>query len=311
VKKRDLARPLPSALNLTIMLAASAASTGLLYAASHAHETWLVVLSAIGFSFTANTLFSLFHESVHGIFHANKAANEWGGRFLAAWFPTGLSVQRAFHLTHHRNNRSASEQFDYLHEGDKRWLKYSQWYAILTGAYWAVAVFGVAVYVLCPWLMRMGALRDEDNVASEQTGADSYLGALDALPWLKPRLEILFSFAFQGVLFWALDLTFAGWLACYAAFAFQWSGLQYADHAFSALHVKEGAWNLRVNPVSRAFFLNYHHHLAHHRHPTVSWRDLGRFVDASEPEPRFVDVWLEMWKGPRPFPKSQAPRGTP
>jgi fatty acid desaturase len=286
---------------VAIALAAATASAALLYGASQG-SAWLTLACAVGFSFTANTLFSLFHESVHGIFHGQKALNEWGGRFLSAWFPTGLSIQRAFHLTHHRHNRSRTEQFDYLHEGDKRWLKLCQWYAILTGAYWAIAVLGVVVYLLFPWALRVGAIRDTDNVASEQTGAESYLGALDALPFLKPRLEVLGSLSFQVLLFWALDLTFWGWLACYAAFAFQWSGLQYADHAFSPLHVKEGAWNLRINPVSRAFFLNYHHHLAHHRHPTVPWRDLERFIEAGEPEPRFLDVWLEMWKGPKPFP---------
>ena len=66
---------------------------------------------------------------------------------------------------------------------------------------------------------------------------------------------------------------------CYAAFAINWSSLQYTDHAFSKLDVRDGAWNLRVNPSTRLLFLNYHHHLAHHRHPQVPWIHLGRFVD--------------------------------
>jgi fatty acid desaturase len=54
-----------------------------------------------------------------------------------------------------------------------------------------------------------------------------------------------------------------------------------------------------VNAVSRAFFLNYHYHLAHHRHPTTPWLHLRDFVEPGEPQPSFLGVWLSMWRGPR------------
>jgi fatty acid desaturase len=297
MRVRDLVRPLPSALNLVITGAAALASAALLWLASHS-ESWLVVgLCALGFSLTANTLFSLFHEAVHEVLHEREWVNEWVGRFTGAWFPQGLAIQRAFHLTHHRHNRTDTEQFDYLKPGDRRWLKLLQWYAILTGALWPLTVLSTAIYALFPAVLRLGPFR-----APQETSGEAYFAALDRLPAVLPRVELLGAFAFQVGLFWALDLTLSGWLACYAAFALQWSSLQYADHAFSPLHVREGAWNLRVNPVLRAFFLNYHHHLAHHRHPQVSWRDLDRFIVPGEPSPRFFDIWVEMWKGPRPLP---------
>jgi fatty acid desaturase len=83
-----------------------------------------------------------------------------------------------------------------------------------------------------------------------------------------------------------------------------WSSLQYTDHAFSKLDVREGAWNLRVNRVTQALFLNYHHHLAHHRHPQVPWLHLGAFVDPSEERPSFWRIYGQMWRGPRPLPPS-------
>jgi fatty acid desaturase len=293
-----LARPVPSALNLAITAAAGASSAGLLWLASHSSHGWVIALCAVGFSLTANTLFSLFHEAVHEVLHEREWVNEWVGRFTGAWFPQGLLIQRAFHLTHHRHNRTDTEQFDYIKPGDRRWLKLLQWYAILTGVLWPMTVLSTVIYAAFPGILRMGSFRDP-----QETSGEAYFGALDKLPKLKPRLELLGAFAFQAGLFWALDLSFAGWLACYAAFALQWSSLQYADHAFTPLHVREGAWNLRVNPVLRAFFLNYHHHLAHHRHPQVSWRDLDRFIVPGEPNPRFFAIWLEMWKGPKPLPE--------
>jgi fatty acid desaturase/phytoene/squalene synthetase/membrane-associated phospholipid phosphatase len=288
--------PIPGRLNIMLLGLASLASASLLFGASHAASGWLVLACAVGFSFTANTLFSLLHEAVHGLFSERRSLNEWAGRVAAAWFPTGLAIQRAFHLTHHRNNRSATEQFDVLHIGDVRWLKHAQWYAILTGLYWPIAIVGVLAHVVVPQFLRTRLLRLAGARAAEQTSAQSYVGALDGLNPITSRLEVLGSIAFQVALFWALDLSVTGWVACYAAFAFSWSSLQYTDHAFSPLDARVGAWNLQVAPVVRAFFLNYHFHLAHHQRPSVPWIHLGN--DAA-PGPRFLEVWREAWRGPR------------
>lgn len=287
---------LPERLNRGLLGLASLASALLLFGASHADSAWQVVACAIGFSLTANTLFSLLHEAVHGLFSAHRGVNEWAGRWAAAWFPTGLAMQRAFHLTHHRNNRSAAEQFDVFHAGDVRWLKRAQWYAILTGLYWLIAVVGVLAHLVVPRTLRSRLLRLVGSKAAQQTSAQAYLGALDDLDPITSRLEALASFAFQAALFWALDLSFIGWAACYGAFAFSWSSLQYTDHAFSPLDARTGAWNLSVGPVMRAFFLNYHFHLAHHERPSLPWIHLGR---NAAPGPRFLDVWREAWRGPR------------
>ena len=290
---------IPERRNTLILLVAMAVSAALLYGASHA-ESWPVVLAcAVAFSFTANTLFSLLHEAVHGVFSQHKRWNAWAGRLAAAWFPTAFSIQRAFHLTHHRNNRSKLEQFDVVHEGDRVWLKHAQWYAILTGLYWVVAVVGVFAYLVVPRVLRAGSLRDRDSKVAEQTSSRAYLAALDELDPVGARLEILFAIALQVALFFALDLSWQGWLACYAAFGLNWSSLQYADHAFSPLDPRDGAWNLRVGPLSRALFLNYHLHLAHHQHPRVSWIHLPKLVDPDVPQPTFWRVWLAMWRGPR------------
>ena len=84
-----------------------------------------------------------------------------------------------------------------------------------------------------------------------------------------------------------------------------WSSLQYADHAWSELDVREGAWNLRVNKLVQWLFLNYHHHKAHHQHPEVSWLNLSEHVDFTEQRPSFLKIWLSMWRGPRPLPKGK------
>lgn len=286
---------IPGGLNVVLTALAAAACCALLRIASHG-AWWQLVLAALAFSFTNNTMFSLLHESVHGIAHRNRRINELLGTFAAAFFPTALSLQRLFHLGHHAHNRSDQEQFDYLRPGDRPWLKRAQWYSILTGLYWLFVPVGAVMFALWPSFFA------KPFVAARQTGGSSVFAFLDGAPRTRIRLEVLFAIAVQASFFFALGVTWRGWLACYAAFAVNWSSLQYADHAFSPLDVREGAWNLRVHPITRLLFLNYHHHLAHHQHPQVPWLHLGRYVDARTERPRFWRVYLSMWRGPRPLP---------
>lgn len=288
---------IPGTLNVALTIAAAAACCGALWLASHG-AAWQIALAAIAFSFVANTMFSLLHESVHGIAHANRAVNETLGRFAAAFFPTSLSLQRVFHLGHHARNRTIEEQFDYIRPFDRSWLKRAQWYAILTGLYWVFVPIGGLAYLIAPSLF--ARIRVDDSAT--QTGASSMFAGLDAAPKTRIRLELLFTIAMQAALFVLLDLTWTGWAICYAAFALNWSSLQYTDHAFSKLDVRDGAWNLRVNPLTRLLFLNYHHHLAHHRHPHVPWIHLDRYIDPSEERPSFWEIYWQMWRGPRPLP---------
>ena len=298
----DRRHAIPWRINAMILFGAGTVALALLWFASHAQSWIWVVVAAIGFSYVNNTMFSLLHEATHGILHPDARINAWMGRIAAAFFPTSFSLQRSFHLTHHRNNRSESEQFDYLRRGDNRFLKFAQWYSILTGLYWAFVPLGCALYFLTPQLFQARLLRGTDSTLAQQTSADAYFGSLDRASGTAIRLEILLTAALQVAAFVLLDLTAVGWLCCYAAFAVNWSSLQYADHAWSPLDRHNGAWNLRVNPLVRMFFLNYHDHLAHHQNPTVPWIHLPALVDRKAPRPTFLGVWLSMWRGPRPFP---------
>jgi fatty acid desaturase len=300
VSERELG--IPVALNLALVAAASGAALSLLWLASHVESVWAVALAAVAFSYVNNTVFALTHEAVHGLLHPNAAANDWLGRWLAALFPTGLTFHRTCHLGHHRRNRTAVELFDYYTADDVRAVKLVQWYGILTGLYWLLPPIGCIALVVLPRRWLFGLLDSRGSATAEHVGAEAMLSGFTAAPLARIRLEVLLTVALQ-VLFWvALDLSLVGWLACYAAFAVNWSSLQYADHAWSKLDVRDGAWNLRVNPLVRWLFLNYHHHLAHHRRPDVPWVHLGRFVDDADERPSFARVYLAMWRGPRRLP---------
>ncbi len=288
------AEAIPVRLNLALVAGSTAGCAALLATASHA-ETWAVRLAAaVAFSFLNNTVFSLLHEAVHGVLHPDPRWNTWLGRWVAAFFPTGLGFQRAAHLGHHRRNRSPVERFDYVGAGDVAWLKWAQWYALLTGWFWVLSLFATTVYLLAP-----GGLATLAARLAPETSARAYADGLLGRDRALLRLEIALSYAIQALLFVAVGGTTTGWALCYGAFALNWCSLQYADHAWSPLDAREGAWNLRVNPLVRWVFLNYHLHLAHHRHPTLPWIHLPSRVEPGDPRPSFVGIWLSMWLGPR------------
>jgi fatty acid desaturase len=292
---------IPAKLNGVILAAAILTSVLMLWVASHSPHWWVVALAAVAFSFVNNTIFSLLHEAVHGILHPNARVNEWAGRLTACFFPTSFSVQRAFHLTHHRYNRTHYEQFDLIRPGDNRALKIIQWYSILTGVYgFSPTVFCLA-YALWPSLFCQRGrrpIRSESGV-SYQTSATIYFSATANVPLRIVRWEVLAAAAVQVAIFYGLGLTFSGWLLCHTAFAFNWSALQYADHAFSPLDSHDGAWNLRVARPIRWLFLNYHYHLAHHREPQLPWLYLPSRVTVTSADPSFWSIYLRMWLGPR------------
>ncbi len=290
----------PGGLNLALLVFCSVLNVLCLWTANQG-GTVKAVFAALVFSYSNHAVYALLHEAVHGTFHRDRRINDWAGRWAAAFFPTSYRLQRSFHLTHHRNNRSESEQWDYLRPGDHRLLKLAQWYSILTGLYWLFIPLASLLYLFFPSLLSTALLR-ETNLAS-QTASDEYLGALDKLDTRGARLDVLFSLAFQGMMVLVLGLSWKGWLLCYCVFAFNWSSLQYADHAFSPLDLYRGAWNLRCHPLIQRLLLNYPLHRAHHQHPNASWRDLPKLVDPQEePQPGYLENWLRMWKGPERHP---------
>jgi fatty acid desaturase len=295
-------RSIPGTLNLALLIASTSAAAGLLWLAAHGGSVSVSLAAAVTFSFFNNTVFSLMHEAVHGMFNRRPLVNEAAGWLAAAFFPTAFPLQRAFHLAHHRNNRSERERFDFYRPDENRLLKFAQWYCILSGLYWLSAPVFCVVYAGSLGIVRWTQLFSPSNRFARQTSAEPFLECLKDVPAWQVRAGVVLSTTVQLALIHFLDLNMTAWALCYACFAVNWSSLQYADHAFSPLDAREGAWNLRVNPAVRLIFLNYHHHLMHHRDPGMPWIHLPKLVCSEDPNPSFWSIYRKMWAGPRPLP---------
>lgn len=298
---RNINITIPSTLNTVIAVSAMASACFLLWLVSHTQSTFVMILGILAFGYVGNTIFSLLHEAVHSNFHHDRKMNYWVGNFLAAFFPTGFSFQRRCHLNHHRNNRTEYELFETYQDGDIKALRTLMLYFILMGPFWIFPPLGSLWLMINPRAMINSNFSGKGNPRLGRIGGASMLRSFQNISnteYTQMRLEVLFSLSLQLGLFFLLGLTLKGWLLCYVSFAVLWSSLQYADHAYSAVDIRNGAWNLKVNPVTKAFFLNYHDHLAHHQHPHVPWIHLPKFIDPAVERPNFWAIYLRMWKGP-------------
>jgi fatty acid desaturase len=289
--------------NVLLFMLALPAIWTLLWLGSHAPLGWAILAAAV-FSLVNHLPFSLMHEAVHGVFSPNKRRNDFFGVLAGAVFPTSFSLQRVAHLGHHRRNRSDEELYDYYLPTESRRSKTFSIYAgNLFGLYWFCIPLSNMIYLLCPWLYSSKWFVEGPARA---LGFEPYVREIAQLPKLRIWLECALAFTYQFLVFMLLDLTWQGWLLCYWAFAVHWSALQYVDHAWSPRDVINGAWNLKVLPITSAIALNYHYHLAHHRHPQVPWPYLPELVEESDSRPTFWSIYFSLWGGARPAPPMNA-----
>lgn len=288
--------PIPNIINFLALVVSSSLAIGLLFGASIAYRSssWFgFVLAVFGFGLVNNTNFSLLHEAVHGILNSNRRRNEALGVFAGAFFPTSFTLQQYFHLGHHCRNRTDAEMFDLYYASDNLWIKRFVIYAMPAGIYWFSAASANILFLFLPSLLSWRWLRE--SALMKHSGFDSMLSGIpDTARMLrKIRLQIVIILLIQAALILGLQIHPVAWLACYWVFGMIWGSLQYTDHAFSPRDVRYGAWNLKVDPVTRWIFLNYHYHLVHHIYPCLPWIYLPRFVTASEERP---SAWGNFWK---------------
>jgi fatty acid desaturase len=285
-------------INGTIQLLASGGALYGLWLASHGILWWQKAIGVVLFALSNNTLFSLLHEAVHKIYSKNQWLNDAMGILASSFFPTGFTFQRLCHLAHHCNNRSDHEMFDMYYPHDNLLLKRVQFFGIFTGLYWLVLVVGWMIYLVYPGFFVLVSDLGKRSHILKHADVAILLPFGKTTKQARIRYELAFTLLFQILIFYLLQLTFVWWLLAYWVFSLFWGSLQYADHAFSPRNIRKGAWDLRINPIMRYIFLNYHHHRAHHMHPNVPWFDLAKHIDHDNYRPSFMEIYLRMWKGP-------------
>jgi fatty acid desaturase len=290
---------IPEKLNIFIFFVFIVLDGFLLWTASHYSLLYMFV-AAFLFAFIHNTLFSLMHEAVHGVFSKSSSVNEFFGIILGATFPTSFTMQKIAHLGHHKRNRTDKELYDYYLPHESKTLRNIWMYGgNLLGLYWFIIPISNLLIIAMPMLFKSQWFV---HGPAKTLGFESYLEEIVQYSIVRIWFEAFFALIYQVTLWYILDLSWEAWLLCHWFFALHWSALQYVDHAWSPRDIINGAWNLRVLPISRWLALNYHYHLAHHRHPLIPWIHLPKFVREDDAKPTFWSIYFSLWGGTKPAP---------
>lgn len=300
---------IPEKTNIVVLMVVLPITWYMLWLASYSESVMAILFAAWIYAFLHNTVFSLLHEAVHGVFSTNNTRNDLFGILSAAAFPTSFTLQKIAHLGHHKRNRTDKELYDYYLPSESKTLRNVWMYGgNLFGLYWFMIPLSNLLILIAPkvvvseWFIHGPA---------RVLGFESYLEEIAEYSIKRIWFEALLALVYQAALCYLLDLSWQGWLLCHWFFALHWSALQYVDHAWSPRDIVNGAWNLKVLPVSRWLALNYHLHLAHHRYPEVPWIYLPELVDPQEPYPTFWSIYKTLWSGVRPAPPMHAPATYP
>ncbi len=231
-------------------------------------------LTLVPVIFLSNPFWSLIHEAIHDLFHANRKVNGLCGRWLALWFGAPFRIVRMSHLLHHKLNRLPIEGTEY-YDGAKTsraGAAAGYYFQIFIGLYLAEILS--AIYFLLPRSVLQ-------RIKNRFVGAKS-VSALLMDNWLRDEAlhEIrvdglltlgMLSLAFfcYGPKWWVLALALLGR-------GFLISFLDNIYHYETPVSDVFYAKNLRLPAVFAKPLLNFNLHGIHHVNPAIPWIHLPR-----------------------------------
>ena len=284
--------PPPGTLNLLIAAAQLGAALGIIFGLSRANAWWQVTLLIAGFVIVGNAMYFMVHEAQHRTLHPVRRVNDLVGTVLSLFFPAPFALLRRVHLAHHHANRSPDEAFDLYLPDDPQWWKRTQFYGLLTGAFYIVAVAGGPVLSLTPPSVLRRVAR-----CDRQTSAVLRLMNERSLRWI--RLQTAVMIVVHVGIIWVLAVPLPLYVLAYIVFGVTWSTMQYLHHYGTPIDRREGAVDLRPMPLLSWLWLYHHHHLTHHRHPRVPWTRLPELARRDGVVPTsMLRQYLRQWRGP-------------
>ena len=125
-------------MNLFVMLAQVAGWMLLLSVIDSDAHIALRIASVLVFCLLLQGVFSLMHEYCHYNAHQNRKLNYLIGFVSATLFGTIPTLVRVQHWGHHRRNRTEPERGEFIHAGERPWVKFLRYYSAILGGLWLV-----------------------------------------------------------------------------------------------------------------------------------------------------------------------------
>lgn len=284
--------PIPERLNLALVAAQMALALGVLTAASHSQNRFVIAGFAVAFAFVMQMGFCLAHEAVHRKLHGNRRVNLGTGIVMFALFPGSFHFFEVAHLIHHRRNRSDDELEDYVLPGETAWFKRTMYYLLISGLFWLLLPLSSMALAMIP--------RKRLHLPKPEEGSGAFRKFAQFLNEVRPgrvRRDLFVAALVWGAAFPVLHLRFVTVALCYAAFAFSWASQQYIYHVRTPRHAVLGALDLRLWSPVRWLYLNFNYHLTHHLAAWVPWNHLPA-IAAEQPSRGYLDTYVQLWQPP-------------
>ncbi len=281
---------IPNHLNLLLTLGNLFLSTSMIVIGHRFTE--FMIPCIIVFAFLHLNAYALLHEATHSNLHSNKRWNYILGMIAGILFPTSISIATLTHTKHHCCNRTDHEMFDYYYPDDNLIYKFGQWYSVLLGGFWPVAVLGNLIVFFYPSFPKSKFIQ---KIRSGQR----MLEDMQRVDVTRIRFEILLIIIFWITMFWLFDLSAIYVMYFYIAAGFNWSTRQYITHTFAERDVWEGALNLKTNLLHEKILLNGNWDLEHHLHPELPWIYLKESGKTKKADRSYIKQYFKMWTGPK------------
>jgi len=284
--------PIRSRLNLVLTGMQVTVALGILTAASHAVNPYLLAGLAIIYAFTMQMGFCLAHEAVHSKLHHGRKLNLGLGVFLFSLFPGSFHFFEVAHLLHHRRNRSNDELEDYVLPGENPWFKRIMYFLLISGLFWLLLPLSSICVAMIP--------RRRIKLPPPEEAAGSFRKFAQFLNEVRPgrvRRDLLVTCVVWGIAFPLLHWHLFPIAVCYAAFGFSWASQQYIYHVRTPRHAVLGAHDLRLWKPLELLYLHFNYHLTHHLAEWIPWNYLPS-IAAREPTRGYARTYVNLWRIP-------------
>lgn len=219
-----------------------------------------------------NPFWSLIHETIHDLFHPNRAVNAFAGRALAIFFGSPFRILRMSHLLHHKLNRLPAEGTEYFdrQRSSKAAAAPGYFFQILFGLYLVELISPLFFFLprallqrfkercLAPQsvsaLLMQNWLRDDALKEIRQDGATILAGLAVSVYAYGAHWPVLAGILLaRGLLISFLDNVY-----------------HYETPVGDIFYAK----NLRLAAPLSKLLLNFNLHGIHHINPAISWINL-------------------------------------
>jgi fatty acid desaturase len=216
----------------------------------------------------------LAHESFHGGYSRDAAANRMAGRILAWFLGMSWDLIRFGHLMHHDANRHPFDRPEVLEPGQSRLGGSLAYFFKLLGGHAMISVVS-ALGALVPEALTRRLI---EHAGTDPELAKIRAAALRAFTNAERRARIRTDLAVIVAIF-ALAVWLWGehWPVFAVSIALRWCALSLLDnapHYGTALDSGRTARNTTIPAPLKWAVMNQNLHSVHHHFPDIGWRDL-------------------------------------